>query len=79
MRGKPLKGGRINNPMAYASPNPVRPDYDGPIAIYGLAPRCRHQNHGRYWQPRVRSRLWAGKPSGTDATTSVEGHLRACT
>jgi len=37
VRGEATEGGRINNPMAYAYPNPVRPDYDGPIAIYGLA------------------------------------------
>ena len=28
---------RINNPTAYAFPNPVRPEYTGPIAIKGLA------------------------------------------
>jgi hypothetical protein len=31
------EGGRVNSPKTYAYPNPVRPDYDGPIAIYGLA------------------------------------------
>ncbi|MBU6342823.1 MAG: hypothetical protein KGS48_15120 [Bacteroidetes bacterium] len=37
LRGDAVKGGKINNPKPYAYPNPVRPDYDGPIAIYGLA------------------------------------------
>lgn len=31
------EGGIINSVAPYAYPNPVRPDYDGPIAIYGLA------------------------------------------
>lgn len=30
-------GGNVNTKKPYAYPNPVRPDYDGPIAIYGLA------------------------------------------
>jgi hypothetical protein len=37
LRGEATVGGRINTRMPYAYPNPVRPDYDGPIAIYGLA------------------------------------------
>lgn len=37
VRSEATEGGRINKPTAYAYPNPVRPDYDGPIAIYGLA------------------------------------------
>lgn len=37
LRGEATEGGRINSLMPYAYPNPVRPDYDGPIAIYGLA------------------------------------------
>lgn len=37
LRGEAVAGGRINSPSAYAYPNPVRPDYDGPIAVYGLA------------------------------------------
>lgn len=37
LRGEATDGGRVNNPGAYAYPNPVRPNYDGPIAIYGLA------------------------------------------
>jgi hypothetical protein len=37
VRGEATEGGRVNSQMAYAYPNPVRPDYDGPIAIYGLA------------------------------------------
>lgn len=37
VRGEATGGSRINNPAAYAYPNPVRPGYDGPIAIYGLA------------------------------------------
>ena len=36
-RGEATEGGKINTPKPYAYPNPVRPDYDGPIAIYGLA------------------------------------------
>ncbi|MBK6932996.1 MAG: hypothetical protein IPH12_19855 [Saprospirales bacterium] len=36
-RAEATLGGKINNPKPYAYPNPVRPDYDGPIAIYGLA------------------------------------------
>jgi hypothetical protein len=37
LRTDATTGGRINSPSAYAYPNPVPPDYDGPIAIYGLA------------------------------------------
>ncbi len=37
LRGEATAGGRINSTQPYAYPNPVRPDYDGPIAIYGLA------------------------------------------
>ena len=37
VRSEATGGGRINSQTAYAYPNPVRPDYDGPIAIYGLA------------------------------------------
>ncbi len=37
LRGDATKGGRVNDPNAYAFPNPVRPEYTGPIAIKGLA------------------------------------------
>ncbi len=37
LRAQATDGPRVNSPMAYAYPNPVRPDYQGPIAIYGLA------------------------------------------
>jgi ligand-binding sensor domain-containing protein len=37
LRTEAVAGGSLHNPSAYAYPNPVRPDYDGPIAIYGLA------------------------------------------
>lgn len=37
VRSEATGGGRVNSQSAYAYPNPVRPDYDGPIAIYGLA------------------------------------------
>lgn len=37
LRSEATAGGRVNQPMAYAYPNPVQPGYDGPIAIYGLA------------------------------------------
>ncbi len=36
-RGEAIDGGIINDPAAYAFPNPVRPGYEGPIAIKGLA------------------------------------------
>ncbi len=36
-RSDAIEGGDNNNVNAYAYPNPVRPDYDGPIAIKGLA------------------------------------------
>jgi hypothetical protein len=32
-----VAGGTFNRDTAYAYPNPVRPDYDGPISITGLA------------------------------------------
>ena len=35
-RGEAIEGGNNNSVNAYAFPNPVRPDYDGPIAIKGL-------------------------------------------
>ncbi len=37
LRGEATVGGKVNSAAPYAYPNPVRPDYDGPIAIYGLA------------------------------------------
>ena len=37
LRGDATEGGRVNTSSAYAFPNPVRPDYTGPIAIKGLA------------------------------------------
>jgi len=37
LRAEATEGGKINSQMPYAYPNPVRPEYDGPIAIYGLA------------------------------------------
>jgi len=37
LRIEATEGGKINSTAPYAYPNPVRPDYDGPIAIYGLA------------------------------------------
>jgi ligand-binding sensor domain-containing protein len=36
-RAEATEGGVINSTKPFAYPNPVRPDYDGPIAIYGLA------------------------------------------
>ena len=37
VRSEATVGGKVNSRSAYAYPNPVQPDYDGPIAIYGLA------------------------------------------
>lgn len=37
LRTDATSGGKVNTKTAYAYPNPVKPDYDGPIAIYGLA------------------------------------------
>lgn len=37
LRGEATVGRPINDPTIYAFPNPVRPEYDGPIAIKGLA------------------------------------------
>lgn len=37
VRGDAIEGGVVNRTDAYAFPNPVRPDYTGPIAIRGLA------------------------------------------
>ena len=37
LRGDATLGGNFNRADAYAFPNPVRPEYDGPIAIKGLA------------------------------------------
>jgi hypothetical protein len=36
-RSEATNGPKVNSREAYAYPNPVRPEYDGPIAIYGLA------------------------------------------
>ena len=36
-RGEAIEGGQVHNQNAFAFPNPVRPDYSGPIAIKGLA------------------------------------------
>lgn len=37
LRAEATTGGAVSSRQVYAYPNPVRPDYDGPIAIYGLA------------------------------------------
>ncbi|MEO1513843.1 MAG: hypothetical protein AAFV95_02485 [Bacteroidota bacterium] len=37
LRSDAISGTAINSSGAYAFPNPVRPDYEGPIAIKGLA------------------------------------------
>ena len=37
VRTDAIDGGKIHSPDVYAWPNPVRPDYTGPIAIRGLA------------------------------------------
>ncbi|MEM1121691.1 MAG: hypothetical protein AAGJ18_14665 [Bacteroidota bacterium] len=37
LRGEAVMGRPVNGPNVYAFPNPVRPEYDGPIAIKGLA------------------------------------------
>jgi len=36
-RSEAIKGGTVNSSEVYAFPNPVRPDYQGPIAVKGLA------------------------------------------
>lgn len=37
MRSEAVAGGRVHSSNVYAYPNPVRPGYEGPIAIRGLA------------------------------------------
>ncbi len=37
LRAEATTGGKAHSLAPYAYPNPVKPDYDGPIAIYGLA------------------------------------------
>jgi len=37
LRGEAISGGQVNSSNIYTYPNPVRPEYDGPIAIKGLA------------------------------------------
>ena len=37
LRGEAISGGVVNSSNIYAFPNPVRPNYDGPIAIKGVA------------------------------------------
>jgi hypothetical protein len=37
LRTDAVGGTKINRPAAYAYPNPVRPEYSGPIAVYGVA------------------------------------------
>lgn len=37
LRTDATEGGKVNSDTAYAFPNPVRPEYEGPIAIRGLA------------------------------------------
>jgi len=36
-RAEATEGSPVHSEQPYAYPNPVRPDYEGPIAIYGLA------------------------------------------
>jgi len=37
LRGEAIDGNLVNNANIFAYPNPVRPEYEGPIAIRGLA------------------------------------------
>jgi len=37
LRGEATEGRPVNSPNIYAFPNPVRPEYNGPIAIKGVA------------------------------------------
>ena len=37
LRFDAIEGGPVNQPNIFAFPNPVTPDYEGPIAIRGLA------------------------------------------
>jgi hypothetical protein len=37
LRSDAIAGGEFNKDTAYAFPNPVRPDYEGPIVVKGLA------------------------------------------
>ena len=37
LRSDATQGGKATLPSTYAYPNPVRPDYTGPIAVYGVA------------------------------------------
>jgi ligand-binding sensor domain-containing protein len=46
-------GGRTFAAEVFAFPNPVRPDYNGPIAIKRPGKRCQCKNHGYQRQTGV--------------------------
>ena len=78
IRSDATTGGKATLPSAYAYPNPIRPDYQGPIAIYGLAAdadvKITDVSGKLVWQGQANGgqAIWDGNDySGKRAATGV--------
>jgi ligand-binding sensor domain-containing protein len=78
LRTDAITGGEVHSQNVYAFPNPVRPDYDGPIAIRGLARDAVVKITDIRGQVLYETRalggqaIWDGKDlTGQDASTGV--------
>jgi len=77
-KGEAVEGTAINSAAAYAYPNPVRPEYTGPIAIKGLAENANVKitdvNGGLIYETQALGgqAVWDGKDyNGRKASTGV--------
>lgn len=77
-RGEAVEGTSINSSTAHAFPNPVRPEYTGPIAIRGLAENANVKitdvNGGLIFETQALGgqAVWDGKDyNGRKASTGV--------
>jgi hypothetical protein len=61
-RGDATQGTKVTLPTTYAFPNPVRPDYVGPIAVYGVA-----ENANIIITDASGQMIWKGKSNGGQA------------
>jgi hypothetical protein len=78
VKGEAIEGTAVNSAAAYAFPNPVRPEYTGPIAIKGLADNANIKitdvNGGLIYETQALGgqAVWDGKDyNGRKASTGV--------
>ncbi len=78
LRGEATQGEAVHQTQAHVFPNPVRPDYDGPIAINGLARNANFKitdSYGRLVYEGTAlggQAIWNGRDyTGRRATTGV--------